>query len=465
MEEKKEAHEIQSNTGSHNINRMSDMTNKDFVKGLENHVNSFSIDSIIDELPEMLKAPCNILVDEIEKEVFLIGALGVASGLIPNVKGVYSGKVIAANIYAFVLGGYGGGKGGLEYARMLGAQIHQAKRDKSKELMARYLLDMEVYKKELKEFNKSKDKQAPPHKPEKPPSKMLFIPSNNSKSGIYQLLQENDTKGIIFETEGDTMADAIKQDYGNFSDILRKAFHHEYLDMFRRLNNEMIEIKNPELSVVLSSTLNQLKLLIPSIENGLYSRFLFYELKQNKSFANVFDNRKNDYQEKFIKAGNQFTDLYYKLEGLSGPIWFTLSENQQQKFVELFSQSKAKLIEDVDVSMAGTANRLGVIAFRIMMIFTTLRAHQREQLKDTITCSDIDFNNAIKLVERFKKHANTVFEYLNRKPTKKELAVKMRKDGVSIPKISRSLDINKGTISKWCKEIKTNESSNPGNPQ
>jgi len=81
---------------------------------------------------------------------------------------------------------------------------------------------------------------------------MLYIPANNSKSGIYQLLEENDDKGIMFESEGDTLADAIKQDYGSFSDTLRKAFHHENLDLFRRGNEELIEINKPELSVVLS---------------------------------------------------------------------------------------------------------------------------------------------------------------------------------------------------------------------
>lgn len=201
------------------------METENFIKGLEEHINEFSIDGIIDKLPEMLKTPANYLVDETEKEVFLIGAFGVVSGMLPNIKGLYSGKWISPNLFVYILAGYGGGKGSLDYARILGRQIHNAKRESAKGLMIDYLRDLEIYKKDLKAFNKDKENsERPPDKPIQPPALMLFIPANNSKSGVYQLLEENEGKGIIFETEGDTLSDALKQDFGGFSDTLRKAF-------------------------------------------------------------------------------------------------------------------------------------------------------------------------------------------------------------------------------------------------
>lgn len=434
------------------------MKNENFLTGLADHINNFSIDAIISELPDMLKKPCNFLVDETEKEVFLIGAIGITSGLLPNVKGLYSGKWIAPNLYVYVLAGYGGGKGSLDFARQLGLQIHQAKREEHKALIMEYTKALEVYKKDLKEYNKSKDDDAePPVKPSKPPTLMLYIPANNSKSGVYQLLSENDGKGIMFESEGDTLADALKQDYGGFSDTLRQGFHHETVSLFRRMNNELIEIKNPEISVVLSSTFNQLKTLIPSIENGLYSRFLFYELKQNNKFIDVFDSRKKDYQQHFNQAGETFKILFDELEQLSTPIWFWLKEEHQQQFVKLFDQKKVNLIEDVDITMAGTANRLGIIAFRIMMVFTTLRAHKEGSLSNAIYCSDIDFNNALRIVDRLEKHAKTVYDYLNGQPEKKKLAEMLNKDGNSYGEISKIIfgdENHKGTIYKWLNKKK-----------
>lgn len=434
-----------------NIEKEVEMNN-DFIEDFGKHLNSFSIDNIIQDLPKILRDSCNVLVEENEKEVFLIGALGVVSGLLPNIKGLYDGKWISPNLYVYVLSGYGGGKGSLNYARALGEKIHQDKKEETKRQVAEYQKNINVYKKALMAYNKDKKADVePPVKPTPPPSLMLFIPSNNSKSGVYQLLQENNERGIIFESEGDTLVGALNQDYGNFSDTLRKAFHHEHLDFFRRMNNENVSIQHPELSVVLSSTFDQLKNLIKSTENGLYSRFLYYELKQNNSFNNVFDNRKEDYRGHFNNVGEEFKHLYNMLEKLDTPIWFNLSDEQKGRFVKLFNEKKGKLIEEIDSTMSGTANRLGIIAYRIMMILTALRNYDNGMLNNSIKCTDVDFHNAFKIIDRLEKHAKTVYEYLTPQPDKKNLVMQLRKSGVSIPKISETLGINKGTISKWCK--------------
>ena len=423
------------------------------LDSLKNGFQEKSIDAMIKHLPEVLKTPCQYLVDEVEKEVFLIGALGVVSGILPNVKGNYSGKWISPNLYVYVLGGYGGGKGGLDFARELGKQIQENKSEQLAAANKQYEAEEVIYRKKIKAYNKGTDIAAdPPEKPKRPPLTTLFIPANNSKSGLYQLLQENKNTGILFETEGDTLAEALKQDFGGFSDTLRKAFHHEYLDFFRRGNNEFVKILDPKLSVILSSTFDQLKALIPSDENGLFSRFLYYELKQNNEFANVFDDRKANYSVLFNEAGKEFQKIYDILEPLQKPLFFSLSYEQQKTFIKLFNIKKADLIKSTDVTMAGTANRLGVIAFRLMMIFTTLRAFESGKLKDTIVCNDTDFNNALLLVDRFESHAKTVFDYLNQDPNKKTLVAELHKTGNSYRAISKAVwgdETHISTVGKW----------------
>src|SRR5690554_8197541 len=86
---------------------------------------------------------------------------------------------------------------------------------------------------------------------------MLFIPANNSSTGAYQLLGDSDGRGLIFETEGDTLAHAFKSDYGNYSDGFRKAFHHETISYYRRTDREFVDIESPCLSTVLSGTPKQ----------------------------------------------------------------------------------------------------------------------------------------------------------------------------------------------------------------
>ena len=387
---------------------------KDSIKPKKTHTPTKEVEEpekplsqIIDALPSMLKDPCNVFISDTEKEVFLVGALGVVSGLLPKYKAKYDGRLYTPNLFAYLLADYGSGKGGLSYARKLGERIHQEKRERHEDALKQYKKDLNRYKRQLR--NKATKEE--PEEPTKPPAEMLFIPTNNSKSGIQQLLQENDGKGIMFETEGDTLTDALKQDFGGFSDILRNAFHHEDVTMFRRTDNEYFEFK-PELSIVLSSTMDQLKLLIPSAENGLFSRVIFYRLKQDLSFHNVFDSKKEDYTENIEQHSENYYNLYRALITQPKDILMRLTEEQQKEFVKHFSLMKADLIENSDASLNGTGNRIALIAFRVMMILTMLRTYEENTLNTEIFCKDEDFFNALDIIARFKVHALWVFHLL-----------------------------------------------------
>ena len=81
--------------------------------------------------------------------------------------------------------------------------------------------------------------------PEEPPFKVLFIPANNSSARVIQHLKEGDGHGIFCETEADSMGNVLKQDWGSYSDLLRKAAHHEPISYSRKANKEWVEIKRP----------------------------------------------------------------------------------------------------------------------------------------------------------------------------------------------------------------------------
>ena len=54
----------------------------------------------------------------------------------------------------------------------------------------------------------------------------------------------------MFETEADTLTNMLtKSDYGDYTDLLRKCFHHETLAMVRVADKINIEIEQPRLSV------------------------------------------------------------------------------------------------------------------------------------------------------------------------------------------------------------------------
>jgi hypothetical protein len=367
-------------------------------------------DAIFDNLPDLLKNACAILTEQTEREVFLIGAIGVASGLLPNVRGFYDGQHTGCNLYCYVLGQYGTGKGGLKLAYQLGKAVHARRKEISAELQAKFKQDC-IEAKENKE-----------PEPENPGSKLLFIPANNSKSGFVELLHENEGRGILFETEGDTLADALKTDYGGFSDVLRKAFHHERISFYRRTKREHREIEIPSLSVVLSSTIDQYQKLIPNIQNGLFSRFIHYNLAPCHDFKDVFDRRKRNYPEYFEKLGQTFLDIYTYLDALPAPIEFELREHQKAQFLAAFDEWKKEIGEYVSTNLEGTVNRLGLICFRLAMQFTALRNFGEGDYSPTIICTDTDFETSLQMVEVLKRHALEVYYDLPSLKVSKETA-------------------------------------------
>ena len=84
----------------------------------------------------------------------------------------------------------------------------------------------------------------------------------------------------MFETEGDTITRMFKSDFGNYSEFFRCTFQNETDRAKSRVtDSEFIEIVKPILSVVLAGTPQQINNLIPDAENGLFSRFMFYNLE------------------------------------------------------------------------------------------------------------------------------------------------------------------------------------------
>jgi hypothetical protein len=413
---------------------------------------------IYNDLPGILKHAINVLTDPEEKAVFLMGALGVLSGVLPNIYGVYDGMIVFPNLNFYVLGKYGSGKGALKYAKILGQSIHREKLQYTTNAKEVHESEVQKYNEEFKRWKKFKLGD-PPVKPPEPKQKLLFIPANSSNTGFLELLFNNDGIGIMFETEGDTLSDTLKQDWGNLSDGLRKAYHHEPISFYRRMDKEFVEIEHPRLSVILSSTFDQLLTLIPTAENGLFSRFSYYQLKPDPKFKNVFDDRKREYISTFNMMGDTVHDYYRTLLKKSNPIPFRFTGSQSAEFLTYFKELKKEIQSDITYDLDGTVNRLGLQFFRIAMILNTLRELDMNSLTDEIICSRIDFDNTMKIINVLKENAIDVFLKL---PQSKEFhhkaidkadqvkkAMDLKMSGMSYDSIAIQMKLPKTTIWNW----------------
>ena len=112
--------------------------------GHDTAIRAFSED-IFENLPPLLATACALLKQPEEKELFLIGALGVLSGIMPNVQGLYFGRQVKPNLYCYIIGKYGTGKGALLWARDLGAGVDAFKEGLAKDAIKNYQQEMVQY--------------------------------------------------------------------------------------------------------------------------------------------------------------------------------------------------------------------------------------------------------------------------------------------------------------------------------
>ncbi|WP_417859528.1 DUF3987 domain-containing protein, partial [Xanthomarina gelatinilytica] len=361
--------------------------------------------TVYDNIPTFLQQVVQPSSSNEERDILLLGALTAFSACFPKLFGVYDQRKVFSNLYLFVTAPASAGKGRLNQIKNLVNPVHKQKREQSKTLKQQHQVEMATY-------NMNKGKSETMDKPSKPPERMLFIPANNSVTGVYQLISDNEGRGLIFETEGDTLAQAFKSDYGNYSDGFRKAFHHETISYYRRTDREYVDIERPCLSTVLSGTPKQIQALVPSAENGLFSRFMFYYMNIKPTWKNVFQtDTTNGLDEYYDQLGKEFFGLYKTLKN-NPDIEVRLTTEQQQKFNVFFEKLQTKYLNLQPDDYIATVRRLGLIAFRIIMLFSVFRIMEDGDVNQVRHCEDIDFDNTLEMISVLVKHSSKVFNDL-----------------------------------------------------
>ena len=372
---------------------------------------------IHDNLPYIMKRVIADTHSDEDSDILILGSLAVISACIPNVYGVYDRRPVHANLFLFVTAPASAGKGRLSLCRHLAEPMHKYLRDKYKQDLKKYNEEMVVYN-----ANKKASLAVPP---KEPPFLTLIIPANSTATVVYQTLSENDGVGLLFETEGDTLANAFNSDLGNYSDGFRKAFHHETISYLRKKDHEYVEIRRPKFSAVLSGTRQQIFNLIPNAENGLFSRFIFYSMGTELVWRNMFPPMEGTItaDERFSQIGK---DFYAFLKDFpKDDVQFTLSHAQKQRFNDFFDETQSRYALTFGDDIVASVRRLGLILFRIAMILSVLRlmdsrgtSSPLSQVKKTkeIVCTDIDFQSALAIVKVLLLHTVDVFQSLPRHP-------------------------------------------------
>lgn len=352
-------------------------------------------------LPSLLTQVINKANNFEDADILILGSLTVISACLPNISGNYAEREVFPNLFTFISAQASAGKGRLTLCRHLVKPIHN-------NLKKIYSAEMEEYRHLLNDYSQDKKNREPP---QEPPIKTLLIPANSSATSVYQVLNDNGGVGLIFETEGDTLANTFKSDYGNFSDGFRKAFHHEMISYTRRKDREFVELTKPRLSALLSGTPKQILALIPDAENGLFSRFIFYNMNLRLEWRDVFSEGVVPLDDYFIDLGQRYFQFYQTLQQ-SQPIRFSLSVDQQKEFNQFFTEIQQEYSSLFGLDIVASVRRLGLITFRVAMILTSLRLMDGQPIQSVIVCDDTDFRTSLIMARVLLLHTAHVFGQL-----------------------------------------------------
>lgn len=359
-------------------------------------------DEIISIMPSILKETAEYFNQrKRERDIFLTGAIGILSACFPKISGIYHGSRVFSNLNTLISAPAANGKGVLRDSLRLVDSIQTLKRN-----------EYEKLKKEA-QLNTSKAEASDPMA-NNIPDLMFVIPGNSSFAAIMKILKDNDGIGVICETEADTLNNVIKQDWGDYSTMIRMATHHEPITQ-SRVSTGSIEIREPKLSVVLSGTPGQLKQFISSTENGLFSRFLYYIFVSDSVFSDpspkAYTVPKDDFFSKYAFLVMIAHTQFYKDRN------FELTERQWSNLNQKYTQLTSELSFLVGSDITSGIFRIALFQFRLAMLFSILRAFERNQYNENIICEDIDFEISDRLIDVYLKHAMTAYRLLPRNDT------------------------------------------------
>lgn len=363
-----------------------------------------------------------------EQDKVLLAVLDLLAIAQPNVYGIYGEKRVYTPFYLFILGPAGiSHKGAIDDLKHLLSPIEH-------ELLKQYYAQLAEYKEqhaewETKKSQRGKSGESAGVEPEEPQYRSLFVSADSSAAAFKQDLFSYGGRGMIFSTEADTLTQALSQEWGQFTDILRMAFHHESITSSRTKDKQHIVIDEPQLGILVTCTPQQITYLLSpkQNENGSSSRDLFYCTNGSLDWRNPFSS-KEPLADRYREIGQAIKQMYDLLVGRAkNRIQILLTEEQQQAFNTHFEPLLPEQIGLYGIDFAAFVVRIALVAFRMMMVLTTLRNFEQGRLADTqqqaFVCIDDDFETAMTIIDCLVAHTAYVYNTLLRPSDDPQLSI------------------------------------------
>ncbi len=332
-----------------------------------------------ESLPAMIQPIMGLAQSDSERDILLLSLLTAAGSCMPKLYCRYglTGKKYYPNLQCFIVGSAACGKGIANLALDFVRPVHEAM--------------------------------------------PLIIPGDSSYPGFYRQLEEQYGRGYIHESEGSVITDVWRSTVSNYNTALRKAAEHEPITRNRANGSSSIDC--PQLSVLLTGTFSQYKALVPSVENGYFSRLLTLIVSDVQAFNSRYVQPTEGRNSIMQVASKQLYQLC-KLLHQSRPIEFTLTSEQRARLGHHLEHAYPMLMQLLGENFHSVILRMAVHIERIAMILSGLRAYPRPlpkgkgdvfQQKDyqcQIVCSDTDYETAELIGNKLMLHMASAYQMI-----------------------------------------------------
>lgn len=332
----------------------------------------------VTNLPPFMQSVLSLASSPAEKDMLLLASLTACGAVMPNLYCRYgiAAKRYYPNLQLFIVGSAACGKGIANLALELVKPIH-----------------------------------------EKTP---LIIPGDATYPAFYQTLARQHGRGYIHESEGSVITDIWRSSTANYNTALRKAAEHEPISRARCREASVIE--NPQLSMVLTGTFSQYRALVPSVENGYFSRLLTLIVNDVQPFSEQYVRPAENAQERIKTCSEQLYYLYQSLFAAK-PREFRLTKDQSDRLGLHLKTAYPMLIRLLGEDFHSVILRMAIQIERIAMILTVLRqayGHSeviftppfREGTGVGFYCSDLDYQTAELIGNKLLLHMAQAYQLI-----------------------------------------------------
>jgi len=348
---------------------------------------------VYETLPSVLFQLMEKYEDSSTKDAILLSIITSLGAVFYNISGDYNKETLHPNLLTFIIGPPGVGKGEVK----IGPELISGINKKVKGSYSIPAFENSIQTRTNDQISNE--------------LKEIMLPGNSSYAAIMDHLIENNGIGFMFESEADTVSKIIGKEWGDFSDFLRKIYHHERVSI-RRKGKKPVFIEKPKVSLLLTGTTNQITGMVDSVHNGLFSRFCFYYFETEPEWQNANPRFHIGKNEEVNKVSEMVTDLWEKINLLNPS--FYLKEYQWDYHTKVFEDLTKYVSENgLNNEFHGSVRRMGSVAFRISMILELCEyLGKPDEILSTISCSSRNLENAIRISNCLFNNSLQVAGYL-----------------------------------------------------